>query len=104
MATVDAYVSETLKMWMPSLLLCLCLIVGSLGLGSPNFVQSKDEESKFFEFKQGNLSVKLSNFGARIVSLSFPDKHGTIPFFILVNILIEFSPTCFEFDRLKYIK
>lgn len=44
----------------------------------PNIIASEEDEAKFYELKQGNLSVRFTNLGARIVSLSFPDKHGGI--------------------------
>ncbi|KAJ6734680.1 ALDOSE-1-EPIMERASE [Salix purpurea] len=34
------------------------------------------EEIGMYELKKGNLSMKLTNYGARIVSLVLPDKNG----------------------------
>lgn len=34
------------------------------------------EEIGVYELKQGNLSVKFTNWGATIMSVVLPDKHG----------------------------
>lgn len=74
----------------------VCMIVGVLVL--PNIIASEEEEeeedeAKFYEVKQGNLSVRFTNLGARIVSLSFPDKHGLI---------IKYRSSSVTFSRNSY--
>ncbi|PNX99533.1 aldose 1-epimerase-like protein, partial [Trifolium pratense] len=54
--------------------LLLCLIVVAFG-----FVNgSVDEKEKIgiFELKKGEISLKVTNWGASIVSLVLPDKNG----------------------------
>ncbi|KAJ6734677.1 ALDOSE-1-EPIMERASE [Salix purpurea] len=51
----------------------LLQIFGFLAIGS-----SAREEIGIYELKQGNLSVKLTNYGAHIISLVVPDKHGKL--------------------------
>jgi hypothetical protein len=55
-------------------LLLLCLLVVAFG-----FVNgSVDEKEKIgiFELKKGEISLKVTNWGASIVSLVLPDKNG----------------------------
>lgn len=33
-------------------------------------------EVGFYELRKGNFSVKFTNYGARMVSLVYPDKNG----------------------------
>jgi len=35
-------------------------------------------EIGIYELKKGNLSMKLTNYGARIISLVLPDKNGML--------------------------
>ncbi|CAH9081897.1 unnamed protein product [Cuscuta epithymum] len=51
---------------------CLCICVA---LGFPN-VAKAEEKIEFYELKKGNISVKLTNWGASIVSVEVPDKSG----------------------------
>jgi hypothetical protein len=54
--------------------LLLCLLVVAFG-----FVNgSVDEKEKIglFELKKGEISLKVTNWGASIVSLVLPDKNG----------------------------
>jgi hypothetical protein len=56
------------------IVLLLCLVVVAFG-----FVNgSVDEKEKIgiFELKKGEISLKVTNWGASIVSLVLPDKNG----------------------------
>lgn len=61
------------------LLLCFLLLAAS---GSV-FGSQKKEEIGIFELKNGDISLKVSNWGASIVSLVLPDKNGMFLFKIL---------------------
>ncbi|KAF7819684.1 putative leucine-rich repeat receptor-like protein kinase [Senna tora] len=53
------------------LLLCFLLVVDS------GFVFGK-QEIGIFELKKGDISLKVTNWGASLVSLVLPDKHGKL--------------------------
>lgn len=56
--------------------LLLCLIIAS----SSGFVNCSDVEKEekigIFELKKGDLSLRVTNWGASILSLVIPDKNG----------------------------
>lgn len=52
----------------------LRLIVVLLGF----VIVSSTEEIGVYEIKKGNFSVKLTNYGARIISVVLPDKNGKL--------------------------
>ncbi|CAK7323030.1 unnamed protein product [Dovyalis caffra] len=58
-----------------SVLFCFRILVifGCLGIGS-----AMEEEIGIYQLKNGNFTMKLTNYGARIVSLVLPDKHGKL--------------------------
>lgn len=56
-----------------SALVCLCLLVVS---GIVNYGLATKEDIGFYELKKGKLSLKVTNYGARIVSVYLPDKYG----------------------------
>lgn len=60
--------------------LLLCLLIVAFG-----FVNGSDEKEKvgIFELKKGGLSLKVTNWGASIVSLVLPDKNGMTNIFSL---------------------
>jgi len=63
-------------------LLCFSLL---LIFGFPAIGSATKEEIGMYELKKGNFSVKLTNYGAHIISLLLPDKYGTVflhPLFI----------------------
>lgn len=55
--------------------LLLCLLLAA----SAGFVNGSVHKEKIgiFELKKGHLSLKVTNWGASIVSLVLPDKNGT---------------------------
>ncbi|MED6158339.1 hypothetical protein PIB30_031861 [Stylosanthes scabra] len=57
------------------LLLCLFFLSDS---GLVNGSSSKHEKIGVFELKKGDLSLKVTNWGASIVSLILPDKYGKL--------------------------
>jgi len=36
----------------------------------------KEKEIGFYQLKRGNLKLNLTNYGATIISVIVPDKHG----------------------------
>ncbi|WCJ20792.1 Galactose mutarotase-like superfamily protein [Euphorbia peplus] len=40
--------------------------------------EKEEEKIGIYELKKGNMSIKVTNFGARIISLFFPDKYGKV--------------------------
>ncbi|CAK7323034.1 unnamed protein product [Dovyalis caffra] len=60
-----------------SVLFCLSLsllmIFGFFTTGS-----ATKEEIGIFELKKGNLSMKVTNYGARVISFVLPDKYGNL--------------------------
>ncbi|KAG5226899.1 aldose epimerase [Salix suchowensis] len=54
-------------------LFCFSILVV---LQCASIAESMEEEIGIYELKKGNLSMKLTNYGARIVSLVLPDKNG----------------------------
>lgn len=60
--------------------LLLCLLIVAFG-----FVNGYDEKEKLgiFELKKGGLSLKVTNWGASIVSLVLPDKNGKLADIVL---------------------
>ncbi|KAF5735531.1 aldose 1-epimerase-like [Tripterygium wilfordii] len=57
-----------------SVLLCLSIVVG-IGFLSGSWAK---EIVGIYELKKGNFSVKFTNWGATIMSLVVPDKHGKL--------------------------
>ena len=54
----------------------LSLFLGASGSVNGSVVEK--ENIKIFELKKGELSLKVTNWGASIVSLLLPDKNGII--------------------------
>lgn len=61
-----------------SLLALLC-VFALAAFGVANGSEGK-KEIGIFELKRGDLSVKFTNWGATIVSLLVPDRHGLSSF------------------------
>nr|AFK41318.1 unknown [Lotus japonicus] len=57
-------------------LLCLLFLAAS-GFVNGSAKKEKDHV-RLFELKKGDLSLKVSNWGATLVSLVLPDKHGKL--------------------------
>ncbi|EEF45028.1 aldose-1-epimerase, putative [Ricinus communis] len=53
-----------------SFLFCFCILVAF------GFANGAEEKVEFYELKKGNISMKLTNWGASIVSFVIPDKTG----------------------------
>lgn len=60
---------------MTKIFLLLCLLL----LASSGFVHgfSKMDYIRLFELKKGDFSIKVTNWGATLVSVILPDKNGT---------------------------
>ena len=56
-------------------LLCIFLAASGFVNGS-----AKKEEIGIYELKKGQISLKVSNWGASILSLLLPDKNGMFLF------------------------
>uniref|UniRef100_A0A5B7CG88 Aldose 1-epimerase n=1 Tax=Davidia involucrata TaxID=16924 RepID=A0A5B7CG88_DAVIN len=56
--------------------LLFCFIIVAFGVVVNGSVSKK--ETGFYELKKGNFSVKLTNWGATIVSVVLPDKNGKL--------------------------
>jgi len=56
--------------------LLLCLILAASGFVNCSVVEK--ENLRIFELKKGELSLKVTNWGASILSLLLPDKNGII--------------------------
>lgn len=57
----------------------LFCVIALAAFGIAN-ASEKKREIGIFELKRGDLSVKFTNWGATIVSVLVPDKHGLSPF------------------------
>ncbi|KAG9155490.1 hypothetical protein Leryth_009919 [Lithospermum erythrorhizon] len=53
-------------------LFCFIVVAGAV------LVNANDEQIGVYEIKKGDFSIKLSNFGARIMSMFLPDKNGNV--------------------------
>lgn len=62
-------------------LLCL-LILAASGFASGS---ATEKNVGVFELKKGDISVKLTNWGATIISLVLPDKHGLLKKFTITT-------------------
>ncbi|KAL2499968.1 Galactose mutarotase-like superfamily protein [Abeliophyllum distichum] len=51
-----------------------CFIILLFGIS----VNGVEEEVKIYELKKNNFSIKLTNFGARIISVILPDNRGKL--------------------------
>ncbi|KAL6518910.1 hypothetical protein OROHE_017663 [Orobanche hederae] len=66
--------------------LLFCFTVLALGISANG---SKKDRLRIYEIKQGNFSVKVTNYGARIVSVVLPDKNGELADVVLGYDTIE---------------
>ena len=65
---------------MSKLSFLLCLILATIFVV---VVNGSESEVGIYELKKGDFSLKVTNFGARIISLVLPDKNGTFHFLLL---------------------
>jgi len=56
-------------------LLCLLFLAAS-GFVNGSINKEKTHDIKLFELKKGDLTLKVTNWGATLVSLVLPDKNG----------------------------
>ena len=56
--------------------LLLCLILAASGFANCSVVEK--ENIRIFQLKKGELSLKVTNWGASIVSLLLPDRNGKL--------------------------
>lgn len=61
----------------PLLLLCLVTLL-SLGSRSPSLGVEAKKEIGVYEIKKGNFSVKITNWGATVISVILPNKCGKL--------------------------
>lgn len=73
-------ITKRTKMGKTIFLLCLCILVG-FGIANSHDHKRK-EKFGFYELRRGNISVKLTNWGATVVSFVIPDKRGIVFLFI----------------------
>uniref|UniRef100_A0A803QM80 Aldose 1-epimerase n=1 Tax=Cannabis sativa TaxID=3483 RepID=A0A803QM80_CANSA len=60
-------------------LLFLCFIIlASSSLGLSKSYETKPTKVSTYELKKGDISIKLTNWGATIVSLFVPDRYGKL--------------------------
>ncbi|CAI8594336.1 unnamed protein product [Vicia faba] len=59
------------------MLLCLLFLVSS-GFVNGSIKKEKDHGIKLFVLKKGDLTLKVTNWGATLVSLILPDKNGKL--------------------------
>jgi aldose 1-epimerase len=55
------------------ILLCCLILLAAFGVVNGS---TKEQEIGFYLLKKGDISVNFTNWGASIVSLFLPDKHG----------------------------
>lgn len=68
--------------------LLLCFFV----LAASGFANGSATEQKvgIFELNKGDISVNLTNWGASIISLVLPDKHGWLMMFSCTHLILWF--------------
>jgi aldose 1-epimerase len=57
-------------------LLCLLFLAVSGFVNGSIHKKEKNDDIKLFELKKGDLTLKVTNWGATLVSLVLPDKNG----------------------------
>ncbi|CAN1845117.1 Galactose mutarotase [Linum perenne] len=72
--------SEMGKFILMIVLLCLSLLV-VVAYGSSS--SSSEEKIGIYELKKGNMSLRVTNYGAHVISLVIPDKYGKLKDVIL---------------------
>jgi len=83
---------------------CVLFLAASGFVHGSHEKKKKKDDIKLFELKKGDFSIKVTNWGATLVSVILPDKNGTQfkPFhqffliFIHFNTLIMFSSSMKE--------
>lgn len=61
---------------MSKISLWFCLAFVALTFVNVAFAKKANPEIEIHELKKGNMSMKVTNYGATIMSLSIPDKSG----------------------------
>ncbi|XP_022844966.1 aldose 1-epimerase [Olea europaea var. sylvestris] len=61
----------------------LCFAVFIIALAIGRNVCEAEEEIGFYELKKGNFTVKITNYGATVLSVIVPDKHGKLDDIVL---------------------
>lgn len=61
----------------------LCFLVLIIALAIGRNVCEAEEEIGFYELKKGNFTVKITNYGATVLSVIVPDKHGKLDDIVL---------------------
>jgi len=61
-------------------LLCLLFLAASGFVNGSINKKDKNHDIKLFELKKGDLTLKVTNWGATLVSLVLPDKNGNYIF------------------------
>lgn len=52
-----------------------------------------DKQISFYELKKGNFALNLTNYGASIISVIVPDKHGI---FFILNFYISYCKFIYD--------
>jgi len=68
LAQITFFMNTMMKVYLTfSFLLAVLLVAQAHG---------KEKEIGFYQLKRGNLKMNLTNYGATVVSVIVPDKHG----------------------------
>lgn len=65
--------------------LCLSVFVMIIAFAVGNM----SEEIGVYELRKGDLSVKITNYGATVISVMVPDRNGKSPFIYTYTIHIQ---------------
>ena len=63
-----------------SLLVCFSIFLG-FGFVINGCFAANETEARAYELKKGKLSMTVTNYGARVMSIILPDKYGKFLFF-----------------------
>ncbi|XP_015879432.3 uncharacterized protein LOC107415594 [Ziziphus jujuba] len=76
MSTLFLSDMKFLDMKMANIALLLCFLI--LAASWPSNVYATKDKVGIYQLKKGDISVNLTNWGASIISLVLPDKHGKL--------------------------
>ncbi|MED6206755.1 hypothetical protein PIB30_029730 [Stylosanthes scabra] len=60
------------------LLVILLCVVCACGIVNGSMIKKEKDQIRVFELKKGDLTLKVTNWGATLVSLVLPDKYGKL--------------------------
>lgn len=70
--------------------LCLSVYVMIIAFAVGNMC----EEIGVYELRKGDFSVKITNYGATVISVLLPDRNGKPPFIYTYTIYIQMMCVC----------